>query len=76
MVLDESPPAGDNRDGNACDVSQGEYAMLVGYTTLGTALWQCVQLYRQFRDTIKLGEFGLSRQSVRMCLCAPLRFCA
>lgn len=25
-----------------CDTKLGEYAMLVGYTTIGTAIWQCI----------------------------------
>lgn len=31
---------------SACNVKAGEYAMLMGYTNLGAALWQCMQLYK------------------------------
>lgn len=42
-----------------CDTKHGEYALLVGYTSVGTALWQCVQLYRHFIDPTKFCENGI-----------------
>lgn len=66
----------ENKRDQRCDAKNGEYAMLVGYTTLGTALWQCVQLYRHFRDRSKFcegGEFDmradLREPSYRDCTC-------
>lgn len=68
----------ENKRDRQCDAKNGEYAMLVGYTTLGTALWQCVQLYRHFRDRSKFcegGEFDmradLREPSYRDCACPP-----
>lgn len=61
-----------------CDAKNDEYTMLVEYKTLGTALWQCVQLYHHFRDRSKFcedGEFDmradLCEPSYRDCTCPP-----
>lgn len=66
----------ENKRDHHCDAKNGEYAMLVGYTTLGTALWQCIQLYRHFRDRSKFCEGGkfdmradLREPSYRDCAC-------
>lgn len=69
----------DNEDPNKveCDTKSGEYALLVGYTTVGTALWQCVQLYQQYVDRNKYCENGdfqmnvdLREPSYRDCTCS------
>lgn len=54
-------PIEDNEDPGkvVCDTKHGEYALLVGYTTIGTALWQCVQLYRHYVDSTKFCENGV-----------------
>lgn len=68
----------ENRQDKQCDVKNGEFAMLVGYTTLGTAIWQCIQLYRHFRDRSKFCEGGtfdmradIREPSYRDCECPP-----
>lgn len=48
---DDTPPV-------KCDTSIGEYVMLVSYTTVGTAIWQCVQLYSHYSDRSKFCEGG------------------
>lgn len=70
---------GDDDDNNrsfvaACNVKAGEYAMLVGYTNLGAALWQCVQLYKQFSGSFcESGVFNMDARmrepSYRDCPC-------
>lgn len=59
-----------------CRVELGEYALLVGYTNLGTAIWQCVQLYQQYADRSSFCEGGrfdmnanIREPSYRDCLC-------
>lgn len=44
--------------GRECDTRNGEYALLVGYTALGYARWQCVQLYSHWQERETFCEGG------------------
>lgn len=73
---DPSPPGGDPN--KCCDLKNGEYAILVGYATFGIALWQCVQLYKQYVDRQKICEGGTLSMDARLrepsymdCTCPP-----
>lgn len=60
-----------------CDNAAGEYALLVGYTTIGVAKWQCIQLYSNYskrEDFCENGEWSINANlrepSYRDCHCS------
>lgn len=62
-----SSPGGDDGDranDETCDLKAGEYAMLVGYTNIGAAIWQCVQMYKHFQGSFC--EHGTFRMDARL----------
>lgn len=61
MVNDDGDDDDDDNDEDApkkCDSKNGEFAVLVGIATIGTAVWQCVQLYKHFSDRTTFCENG------------------
>lgn len=48
MIRETEKDKEDSEVKTNCDVSGGEYALLVGYSNLGVALWKCVQMYKSF----------------------------
>lgn len=60
--LEREPGGGNDGGGSSgegkCDAKNGEYAVLVGYSELGVAQWQCVQMYPAWQVKSRYCEKG------------------
>lgn len=59
-----------------CNTKRGEFAVIQGYNELGTAQWNCIQLYPGWQNTKKFCENGTFEMDARIrapsykdCLC-------